>query len=137
MENFETSLVNYLCPICTDVAEQCIILNSLLTEEAAKEVAELNGKAVGFADHACDECAKHKDAIYLIGMDPDKSEGYTLSTIYRSGKIVAVKRDTEFAKRLVEQGYVQTLKDGVSYSFIEDSIIDLIGKQTGLWNTKK
>lgn len=37
-KELEVSLVNYLCPICGEVAEEGIIMNSLLSEKAAKEV---------------------------------------------------------------------------------------------------
>lgn len=74
-KELEVSLVNYLCPICGEIAEEGIIMNSLLSEKAAKEVKNLHGKAVGYADHVCKECAKYKDnAIFLIGVDTRKSE---------------------------------------------------------------
>lgn len=36
-KELEVSLVNYLCPVCGNIAEEGIIMNSLLSEEAAKE----------------------------------------------------------------------------------------------------
>ena len=50
------SIVKYLCPICGKEADNGIIMNSLLTEENAKEVEKLHNKAIGYADHACKEC---------------------------------------------------------------------------------
>ena len=55
------SIVKYLCPICGKEADNGIIMNSLLTEENAKEVEKLHNKAIGYADHACKECATYKD----------------------------------------------------------------------------
>ena len=43
-KELEVSLVNYLCPVCGNIAEEGIIMNSLLSEEAAKEVKNLHGK---------------------------------------------------------------------------------------------
>lgn len=60
-KELEVSLVNYLCPVCGNIAEEGIIMNSLLSEEAAKEVKSLHGKTVGYSDHACKECAKYKE----------------------------------------------------------------------------
>ena len=36
-KELEVSLVNYLCPVCGNIAEEGIIMNSLLSEEAAKK----------------------------------------------------------------------------------------------------
>lgn len=44
-KELEVSLVNYLCPICGEVAEEGIIMNSLLSEKAAKEVKKLTWKS--------------------------------------------------------------------------------------------
>jgi len=36
MNNLEVSIVKYICPICGEVAEEGILMNTLLTEEKAK-----------------------------------------------------------------------------------------------------
>ena len=43
-KELEVSLVNYLCPVCGNIAEEGIIMNSLLSKEVASEVEKLNGK---------------------------------------------------------------------------------------------
>ena len=41
------SIVKYLCPICGKEADNGIIMNSLLTEENAREVEKLHNKVLG------------------------------------------------------------------------------------------
>lgn len=123
MNNLEVSLVDKLCPICGKVANQVILMNSLLTEEMAKEVKNMHGKAIGYADKCCDECSKYKDdVIFFIGADISKSD----QEPYRTGQIAGVKRDSELAKSVKN---AVTLKDGTTYIFIDENI----GKQIGLW----
>lgn len=122
------SLVKYLCPICGKEAEEGIIMNSLLTEKNAKAVEEMNGKAIGFADHACKECAKYKDkVVYFIGIDSSKSDS---KNPYRTGQIVGVSKDAA----LVEQcwKYIITLKDNSQLCYIDEKL----GEQIGLWSNQ-
>lgn len=123
-KELEVSLVNYLCPICGEIAEEGIIMNSLLSEKAAKEVKNLHGKAVGYADHVCKECAKYKDnAIFLIGVDTKKSE----KEPWRTGEIAAIKDSCPLALKIKPN--TATLKDGTTYCFIDQNL----GKELGLW----
>lgn len=123
MSNLEVSLVDKLCPICGKVADQVILMNSLLTEEIAKEVKSMHGKAIGYADKCCEECSKYKDeVIFFIGADISKSD----TEPYRTGQIAGIKRDSELAKSVKN---AITLKDGTTYIFIDENI----GKQIGLW----
>lgn len=123
MENFEVSIVKYICPICGNVAEEGIIMNSLLSEDAAKEVKNLNGKAVGYANHACKECAKYK-GIYIIGIDESKSDN---KNPWRTGNIVCIKKDSNLAKHLKD--FILTLEDKTEYCFMDFKA----GKEIGLW----
>lgn len=75
MDNLEVSIVKYACPICGKTANEGILMNSLLTSSNAKAAAELNGKTIGYASHACKECSKYKDeVVFFIGIDLKKSE---------------------------------------------------------------
>lgn len=123
MENFEVSIVKYICPICGNVAEEGIIMNSLLSEDAAKEVKNLNGKAIGYADHACKECAKYK-GVYIIGIDESKSDD---KNPWRTGNIVCIKEDSDLAKHL--KNFILTLKDKTKFCFMDFKA----GKEIGLW----
>ena len=68
------SIVKYLCPICGKEADNGIIMNSLLTEENAKEVEKLHNKAIGYAEHESKECATNKDKVVVyVGIDASKS----------------------------------------------------------------
>lgn len=89
MDNLEVSIVKYLCPICGKVAEEGIIMNSLLTEKNAKAIKDLHNKAIGYTDHACSECKQHnKDVVFFISVDEEKS---TKEEPYRTGQVVGVK----------------------------------------------
>lgn len=125
MDNLEVSIVRYLCPICGKVAEEGIIMNSLLTEKNAKAVKDLHNKAIGYADHACSEYKKYsKDVVFFIGIDEDKS---TKEEPYRTGQVVGVKSSSSIVEHYKD--YIQTLKDGSKYCFISDKV----GKSIGLY----
>lgn len=119
------SIVKYLCPICGKEADNGIIMNSLLTEENAKEVEKLHNKAIGYADHACKECATYKDkAVFFVGIDASKS---TKTDPYRTGQIVGVKKEAEIVEHCKK--FIQTLSDGSQYCLIDNKV----GKTIGLW----
>lgn len=89
MDNFKVSLVKYMCPICGGVAEEVIVANTRLTKKAASEVEELDGKAVGFSDHACKKCSEYKDkVVFFIGIDSENSPS---EEVYRIGQVVGVR----------------------------------------------
>ena len=116
--NVEVALVKELCPVCCKEIDGPIIMNKMLTEEAAKEVKELNGKVVGFADHCCEECAKHKDeVVYFVGIDAEKSSANTLEEIYRTGRIVGIKKEADIIEAFKD--YIITLKDNTKICFID------------------
>ena len=117
--NVEAVIVKTLCPVCCTEIEDSIIMNTLLTEEAAKEVKELEGKVVGFADHCCEECAKHKDeVVYFVGIDAEKSSSNTLEQLYRTGQIVGIKKEADIIEAFKD--YIITLKDNTRICFIDE-----------------
>jgi hypothetical protein len=123
-DNFGVSLVKYICPICGDVAEEGIIMNSILTEEYAKEVKELHRKAVGYADKCCKECSKYKDdVVFFIGIDASKSD----KEPYRTGQIIGIKKESPIVKEVKD--FILKLGDGTQYVFIAEEV----GTQMGLW----
>ena len=125
MDQFKASIVKYICPICGEVAEEGIIMNSLLSEKAASEVEKLHGKAIGFSDHACKKCSEYKDtAVFFIGINPKKSSD---KEPYRTGQIVGIKDDAPLVLHCRE--YIRSLKDGTRFCFIDE----LVGKEIGLW----
>ena len=122
------SIVKYLCPICGKEADSGIIMNSLLTEENAKEVEKLHNKAIGYADHACKECSEYKDkVVFFIGINVDKS---TKNEPYRTGQIVGVRKDAGIIEHC--KNFIQTLKDGSQYCFIDYKV----GESIGLWSNQ-
>lgn len=126
MDNLEVSLVKYACPICGETADECVITNTLLTPDKAKAVAELNGKTIGYADHACKECSKYKDkVVFVIGIDLQKSEK---DNPYRTGQITGINKKASLVNNLKD--YILTLKDKTEYCFMEEKE----GKNIGLWD---
>lgn len=118
-KELEASLVNYLCPVCGNIAEEGIIMNSLLSEEAAKEVKNLHGKTVGYSDHACKECAKYKDkALFIIGIDAEKSK----KEPWRTGDITGINKDCPLALHIKPN--TRTLKDRWKLRCLEMAGVD-------------
>ena len=123
-DKFGVSLVKYICPICGDVAEEGIIVNSILTEKYAKEVKKLHGKAVGYADKCCKECSKYKDdVVFFIGIDASKSD----KEPYRTGQIIGIRKESTIVKEVKD--FILKLGDGTQYVFISKEA----GAQMGLW----
>lgn len=128
MKDLEVSIVKYLCPICGEVTEEGIIMNSLLTEENARNIKDLNGKAIGYSNHVCKECSKYsKEAIFIIGIDKTKSD----KEPYRTGDIIGIKRNSSLANHI--KSYTKTLKDGSIYCFMDKKV----GEDLGLWKSIK
>ena len=116
--NVEVALVKELCPVCCKEIDGPIIMNKMLTEEAAKKIKELNGKVVGFADHCCEECAEHKDeVVYFVSIDAEKSSSNKLEELYRTGQIVGIKKEADIID--VVKDYIVTLKDNTRICFID------------------
>lgn len=125
MNNLEVSLVKYLCPVCGKDAEEGIIMNSLLTEKNAKAVKEMNGQAIGYANHVCKECKPYKDkAVFFIGIDSKKSEP---NNPYRTGQIVGVKKESPLVEHCKK--YIVTIEDGSRLCYMDEEA----GKEIGLW----
>ena len=102
-KELEVSLVNYLCPVCGNIAEEGIIMNS---------------------DHACKECAKYKDkALFIIGIDAEKSK----KEPWRTGDITGINKDCPLALHIKPN--TRTLKDGTMYCFMDKAL----GIELGLW----
>lgn len=126
MDNFKVSLAKYMCPICGGVAEEVIVTNTRLTKGAASKVEELNGKTIGFSDHACKECSEYKDkVVFFIGINPEKSSS---EGVYRTGQVVGVRSDASLVAHFSK--YIHSLRDGTKFCFIDE----LAGKKIGLWN---
>lgn len=122
MKDFATSLVSYACPICGQEAETAIIMNSVLTEEVAKEVESLHNKCVGYANKACDKC-KEYEGVWFISIDPDKSD----KDYYRTGHIACIKKESPFIENV--RDFIITLEDETQFCYIEYES----GKEIGLW----
>ena len=121
MNNLEVSLVKELCPVCCKEMGGPIVLNSILTENEAKKVKDLHNKVIGFANHCCEECAKYKDeAVFFIGVDESKCSSHHLKDLYRTGQIVAIKKESNIMDYFDD--FLITLKDGVKVVFLDEKV---------------
>ena len=126
--NLEVSLVKELCPVCCKEMDGPIIMNSILTEENAKNVKDLHNKVIGFADHCCEECSKYKDeVVFFVSIDASKSSKDSLENLYRTGKIIGIKKEADIIESFKD--YIITIKDGTQIVFIDEEI----GKNLGIF----
>ena len=126
--NLEVSLVKELCPVCGKEMDGPIIMNSILTENCAKEVKDLHNKVIGFANHCCKECTEYKDvAVFFVSIDESKSSKGSLKDLYRTGKIVGIKKDSDIVKQFKD--YIVTIEDGTQIVFIDENA----GKNLGIF----
>lgn len=124
MDNFEVSLVKYACPVCGKPCEDGIIMNQILTEDNAKKVKDLHKKIIGYSNHLCEECSKYKEnAVFLIEIDPEKSDMKNMETMYRTGKYAAIKSDSKLVKDA--ENFIIKLKDNTKIIFIDKGIINI------------
>ena len=115
------ALVKELCPICCKEIDGPIIMNRVLTEKYANNVENMHGKVIGFADHCCEECVKYKDeAVFFIGVDESKCSSHHLKDLYRTGQIVAIKKESNIMNYFDD--FLITLKDGVKVVFLDEKV---------------
>lgn len=127
MSNFGISvaLVHEICPICGKPMNESILMNNKIGPKYAKKVEEVNGKAIGYSNNACEECLKYKDdAVFCIAIDEAKSKP---NNPYRTGQIVGVRKD--FQLFIDKPEFILKTKNNVSYCFIEENA----GKQIGFF----
>lgn len=109
------ALVYEACPVCGKFMNEQIIMNKILTNKAAKEVEEANGKCIGYSKDACDECSKHKDeCVYAVAIDERFSEP---NNPYRTGQIVGIKKDSDFLKAY--EKFILETDNGVRYMYVD------------------
>lgn len=126
--NLGVALVKELCPVCGKEMDGPIIMNKFLTEKNAEKVKNLHNKVVGFANHCCEECARYKDAaVFFVSIDESKSSKGSLKNLYRTGKIVGIKKDSDIVKQFKD--YIVTIEDGTQIVFIDENA----GKKLGLF----
>ena len=97
------AIIKFACPICLKPVEDetSIALGTRFSKANAERVNSMNNQIVGFAKKPCKECQEiiDKNALFIIGIDIEKSEK---DNPYRSGHIVAIKRESEFVQHLPE-----------------------------------
>ena len=117
MGNFEVALVKRACPICGKKVDSEIIVNQKLTKKAAEEVKNLNGKVIGYADKVCEDCSKYKDKLFIIEIDPEKSDMKRMETIYRTGRYLVVDKNCQLYTDA--KNFIIKLKDDVELIFMD------------------
>ena len=99
------ALVKYVCPICGQVKEDlsAIVMNTRLTNKAARDVESMHDQVVGISDKPCKECQSYIDqgAFFVIGIDSERTDD--MKNPYRSGHIVGIKKTSDFYKHLPEE----------------------------------
>lgn len=103
------ALVKEACPICGKLQDGPIIMNSLLTEERAKQVEELHQKCIGYMKEPCDECKSMMEMGFLVIGFVEKKTNLTERPInfYRSGNQWVLRRESAermFGKEKCEKG---------------------------------
>lgn len=127
-KDLNSGIVYELCPICGKTTNSSIIMNKVLGPKYAKQIEELNGKAIGFSKDACEECTKHKDeCIYVIGIDSSKSDNKNIQGLYRTGQVVGIRKD--FLLFIDHPEFIFETNNGVQFCFIEEEA----GKQIGFF----
>lgn len=110
----EVALVKEICLICGQEVDGPIIMNQILTENRAKEVKELNGKVIGFAEEPCAECKKNMElAFMIIGFDEEKSDLDNLPQgFFRTGDIIGVKKDIPLVQEFIKEKQPSAIDKG-------------------------
>lgn len=122
-DTFAAGIVNYACPICGNIAQSNIIMNTRLTKKAAQEVREADGKTIGYSNTACKECAFHKDeVVYIVEIDDSKSQP---NNPYRTGYIWGVNPNIPLITE--NESYILTTEDGVRFMFIDKEATNELG----------
>lgn len=117
------ALVHEVCPICGKPMNESILMNSKIGSKYAKEVEEAHGKAIGYSENACKDCAFHKDdCIYVIEIDAEKSEP---NNPYRTGMYWGLRKD--FALFVEHPECILKTKDGVQFCFMDKEFAYQIG----------
>lgn len=124
-DKFGVAVVHELCPICGKTMNEHIIMNTILSNEAARKIKEAHNKAIGVSRNACEECSKYKDeVVYIIGVDRKLSKE---NDIYRTGQIVGVKKDCEFI--INSKDYICTTDNNVQFMLMDEES----GKHIGIF----
>ena len=101
--DFGIALIKEACPICCKEMDGPIIIGKKRNKKRAKEINDMNGKVVRFADDPCPECQKliDKGCFFIIGIDPRKTTD--MNNPYRTGHIVGITKECNFYKFLPEE----------------------------------
>jgi hypothetical protein len=88
--NLEVALVKRACPVCGDLFDGELVLNSILTKKNAEEIKNLHGKTVGYLEEPCESCQNHmKQGIIVIGVINRKTVDKT--NPFKSGHFSVIK----------------------------------------------
>lgn len=114
-ENFAVALTKTQCPACGKLSDGPIVLNSRLSEKAAREVKELQGKVVELG--LCSECKAVVDqgGMLLVEIDRKKSgvakDGKLKpENAWRTGRVWGITGEaaTRFFSERSPIGYIDT-----------------------------
>ena len=97
------ALVKEACPICCKPIDGPIVIGKQFNKKRAKEINNMNGQVIGFADKPCPECQKLIDegVFFIIGVNVNKTKDY--NNPYRSGHIVGITKECDFYKQMPDE----------------------------------
>ncbi len=98
------ALTKEVCLLCYKEVDGPIVMNTVLTEKNAKQVEELQGKSIGYANEPCSEC-KHRmtQGFILLGIDEEKTDFNNLpGGFFRTGQYVVLRKESNFVQHLKE-----------------------------------
>lgn len=113
------ALTKEACHACGTLVDGPIIMNTELTNEAAKDAEDLHGRVIGYLEKPCDHCQElMSQGFLLIGVDEDKTEDE--SNPYRSGHQWVIKNE------IADLVFPDVSKE-LGYAFISTKIAHGIG----------
>ncbi len=87
--NVGVALTKEACPICAELSDGGLVINTRLDKSTKDKVESLHGQCIGFADKPCEECEKYmKHGIIVITIDESKTED--MNNPYRTGGFFVV-----------------------------------------------
>ena len=109
-----TALVKRVCRVCHQAVDaEIVIATKYYNGEPLIDLAKYHQKVVGFLEEPCDDCKKKfKMDEYNIILEFDEAKTDDRNDPYCTGRVLQVRKDTEFAKLL-------PVKNGVCYASID------------------
>jgi hypothetical protein len=105
------ALVKRVCRVChKEVDAEIVVATRYFNGEPLTDLSQYHGKVVGFLEEPCDDCKeKFRMDEYNIILEFDEAKTDDRNDPYCTGRVLQVRKDTEFAK-------VLPVKNGMCYA---------------------